>query len=91
MPTSYTIGSRTLAITKPFAAMSIEELLDTLPDCDSGVISQHWLPAMRMQIEQMINVLNEAGDLQIETGVDQVNLNNASDVILGNLHPLTFI
>ena len=80
MPTSYTIGSRgTPAITKPLAVMTIEELLDTLPKCDSTIISQHWLPAMRMQLEKMVSVLNEAGNLQIERSVEQVDLNNVSN------------
>jgi hypothetical protein len=71
--------------------MTIEELLDTLPDCDSGVISQNWLPAMRMQIEKMIGVLNEAGNLQIESSVDQVTLNSVSETAPGFFWPLTFI
>ncbi|KIW68974.1 hypothetical protein PV04_04882 [Phialophora macrospora] len=89
MPTSYTIGSRAPATTKPFAVMTIEELLDTLPDCDSGVISQHWLPAMRMQIEKMIGVLNEAGNLQIESSVDQITLNSVLRTFSDQMRAIT--
>ncbi|ETI24925.1 hypothetical protein G647_04295 [Cladophialophora carrionii CBS 160.54] len=89
MPTSYTIGGRTPAITKPFAVMTIEELLDTLPDCDSGIISQHWLPAMRLQIEKMIGVLNEAGNLQMESSVDQVTLNSVLKTFSDQMRAIT--
>jgi predicted proteasome-type protease len=37
---------------------------------------------MRIQIEKMINVLNEAGNLQIDRSVDQVTLHNVSDSTL---------
>lgn len=83
MPTSYTIKSRASpAITRPFAVMTIEELLDTLPGCHSDIISQHWLPAMRMQLEKMVSVLNEAGNLQLENSVEQVNFNGVSNAVI---------
>ncbi|OAG34623.1 hypothetical protein AYO21_11219 [Fonsecaea monophora] len=75
----YTIGSRApagLQSTRPFTAMTIEELLDKLPDCDHVTISQHWLPAMRSQLQKMTALLNEACNLKLESSVDQVNLSS---------------
>ncbi|EXJ60247.1 hypothetical protein A1O7_04399 [Cladophialophora yegresii CBS 114405] len=69
--------------------MTIEELLNTLPDCDSGMISQHWLPAMRLQIEKMIGVLNEASNLQIESSVDQVTLNSVLKTFSDQMRAIT--
>ncbi|KIY03131.1 uncharacterized protein Z520_01598 [Fonsecaea multimorphosa CBS 102226] len=84
---SYTIGSRVPAdahITQPFTAMTIEELLDKLPECDHVTISQHWLPAMRNHLQQMTSLLNEACDLKLESSVSQVNLSSVRGAIFGD-------
>ena len=88
MPATYTIGSRAPVITKPLAVMTVEELLDNLAGCDSKTIIEQWLPAMRMQLENMIKVLSDAGNLQIERSINQVslsNVNNTTTMILYRL------
>ncbi|OAP65398.1 hypothetical protein AYL99_01370 [Fonsecaea erecta] len=84
---SYTIGSRVpadLQITQPFTAMTIEAMLDKLPECDHVTISRHWLPAMRSQLQQMTSLLNEACNLKLESSVHQA-LKSFSD----QLHLIT--
>ena len=79
MPSSYTIGSRLpTVVVNPYAVMGHDELLDTLPGCDTKVIYHHWIPAMRNQIGRMMNALLEADKLQVDRGVDEITMNNVS-------------
>ncbi|EXJ88935.1 hypothetical protein A1O3_01999 [Capronia epimyces CBS 606.96] len=66
---AYVIGSRP---TKPLSAMSIEELLDYLPDCSPSAVTQVWLPAVRAQFQKMIALLNDVGELKIESSLNQI-------------------
>ncbi|KIW27994.1 uncharacterized protein PV07_07686 [Cladophialophora immunda] len=89
---SYTIGSRAPAdpqITQPFAAMTIEELLEKLPECDHVAVSQHWLPAMRGQLQKMTTLLNEACNLKLESSVNQVTLSSALKSFSDHLRLIT--
>ena len=77
MPT-YIISNRNphdTQISKPFSAMEIEELLRQLRRCNTLTIDQLWLPAMRDQIQHMAQLLNEAGEMRIESSVNEVVLN----------------
>ncbi|KIV82123.1 hypothetical protein PV11_04253 [Exophiala sideris] len=77
MPT-YIIGNRNphdAQISKPFSAMDIEELLRQLPRCNALMIDQFWLPAMQAQIQNMAQLLNDAGEMKIESSVNEVVLN----------------
>ena len=76
MPT-YIIGNRLTEgpqISKPFSAMNIEELLTVLPECNSLVVAQLWIPAARAQFQRMIALLNEAGEIKLGSSLDQVAL-----------------
>ncbi|EXJ94605.1 hypothetical protein A1O1_03001 [Capronia coronata CBS 617.96] len=72
----YVIGSRAdegdSSITKPLSAMSIDELLDSLPECNPSVVTQLWLPAVRAQFQKMIDLLNDVGELKIESSLNQI-------------------
>ncbi|KAI1625546.1 hypothetical protein EDD37DRAFT_607143 [Exophiala viscosa] len=77
MPT-YTISNRNphdAHISKPFSAMDIEELLQQLPRCNALTTNQLWLPAMRTQIQNMAQLLHDAGEMKIESSVNEVVLN----------------
>ncbi|EXJ73646.1 uncharacterized protein A1O5_03408 [Cladophialophora psammophila CBS 110553] len=64
--------------------MAVEELLDKLPECDHVTISQHWLPAMRSHLQKMTTLLHQAGNLKLESSVNQVTLNSVRNAIFGN-------
>lgn len=76
MPT-YTIGQRAAResqISKPFTAMTTDELLNLLPDCDSATISEQWIPALRTQFRKLIALLIEASELKLDSILNQNNL-----------------
>lgn len=84
MPT-YIIGSRNTQdaqISKPFSAMSIEELLEQLPHCNAWMINQLWLPAIRVHIEKMAQLLDDAGQMKIESSINEISLNKVMGFIL---------
>jgi hypothetical protein len=79
----YTIGNggpsiSALQILKPFASMTVEELLDSLAGCDQFTIVSQWLPALRVQIGQMTSLLTQAAEMQVDASVDQVTMNLVS-------------
>lgn len=76
MPT-YVIGNRNVRgaqITKPFSAMNADELLQCLPECNPSTVSQLWLPAIRIELQKMIDLLNDAGEMKIDSSLDQIAL-----------------
>jgi hypothetical protein len=81
MPTTtFIVGSHNLnrqnsRITLPFSAMNPEQLLGCLTNCNLATISQLWLPAMRIQIQKMVALLHDAGEIKLETSLNQIALN----------------
>ncbi|KAJ9603562.1 hypothetical protein H2200_011748 [Cladophialophora chaetospira] len=74
------------AITKPIAAMSVEELLGIVHTCDSATLAQHWVPAMRVHLDNVVKLLNQAGGPQTESSIHQLNLTNALTNFQTQLH-----
>ncbi|KIW11517.1 hypothetical protein PV08_10818 [Exophiala spinifera] len=76
---SYTIGSRNVPesrITKPFTAMTVEELLDYLPQCkNSDTVKELWLPALRIHMDKMAALILDATEIKVDEGLDQITLN----------------
>lgn len=88
MPNTYTIGSRVpmnTQVTRPFSAMTIEDLLDRLLECDRLTVSQQWLPAMRIQFQKMVSLLNDAGQVKLESSINQIALTNVRKT-LSDIH-----
>ncbi|KAJ4508439.1 hypothetical protein HRR78_006305 [Exophiala dermatitidis] len=74
---AYVIENRAtedLKITKPLSAMSMEELLEYLPQCNPSMITHFWLPAVRAQLQKMTSLLNDVGELKIESSLGQIAL-----------------
>ncbi|KAK5261777.1 hypothetical protein LTR40_001628 [Exophiala xenobiotica] len=78
MPT-YIIGSRNVQdvrITKPFSAMTIEELLGYLPKCNNPTtITELWLPAIRTQIQKLAELLEDAAEMKVDESLNQIAIN----------------
>lgn len=49
--------------TKPFTAMSVEELLQCLPKLSSDVIANHWIPAMEQKLLEIKIMLKQATEI----------------------------
>ena len=54
--------------------MNIEELLNVLPECNNLTVAQLWVPAARAQFQRMIALLNDAGEIKLDSSLDQVTL-----------------
>ena len=46
-PTNGAIAGSSTLVSKPFTAMTIEELFESLPKCNASAIMHTWIPAMR--------------------------------------------
>ncbi|KAJ9637993.1 hypothetical protein H2204_004583 [Knufia peltigerae] len=75
---SYTIGNRNAQeprITKPFTAMTVEELLDYLPQCkNNATVKDLWLPAMWNHIDKMAELILDATEIKVDDGLYQINI-----------------
>lgn len=80
---TYIIGNRHVQearITKPFSAMTIEELLDYLPQCNNPTtITQLWLPAIRTQIQKLAELLEDAADMKVDESLNQIAINQVQE------------
>lgn len=56
---------------KPFTAMSAEELLQCLPELNMSVISHSWLPAMENELKKIKELLQDAAEVRLQS---QANL-----------------
>jgi hypothetical protein len=61
-------------VSKPFAAMSIEELFEALPKCNSFAITQMWLPAMQNQYSALKSLLQEAAEVKLHSSRELTNI-----------------
>lgn len=75
---SYTIGNRNAQeprITKPFTAMTVEELLDYLLQCkNNATVKDLWLPAMRNHVDKMAELILDATEIKVDDGLYQINI-----------------
>jgi hypothetical protein len=66
------------SVSKPFSAMSIEELLISLPSCDSNTITRIWMPEMQNKCRNMKEVLQKAHDNHALSNTELRNIGEAS-------------
>lgn len=77
----YMIGSHSAedpGISQPFSAMSLEDLLEHVPEGNPAALTQLWLPAIRAQFQRMIGLLNEVSELKIESSLEQIAFHKVS-------------
>lgn len=63
---------------KPFTAMSVEELMQCLPDLTMSVVSHNWVPAMEGELKRIKSLLQEAAEVRLESQTDMKNFGNVS-------------
>ena len=61
-------------ITKPFSAMSMEDLLKCLPSLCEPTISGMWVPAMQAQVRNVKDLLQEASQMKLNANLDHVGV-----------------
>jgi hypothetical protein len=77
-PKSYVIGSGAPPISKPLGSMTLDELVSTLPNLNTGAVVNHWIPALRVHIDSWRKFIEGAMENAIDNGVDSIELHNVS-------------
>ncbi|KAK5049582.1 hypothetical protein LTR84_004511 [Exophiala bonariae] len=54
-------------ITKPLTAMNLEELLECLPKLDTTTVSDLWLPAVRVHLQEVTSLFHDACQIKLDT------------------------
>jgi hypothetical protein len=55
-------GHKSSGVSKPFSAMTIEELLSSLHGCDSSTVARVWLPEMQKRCSQLKDTMQKSED-----------------------------
>ncbi len=76
-------------VSKPFSAMSIEELLAGLPKCDSNTIARVWLPEMQKKCSHMKQLLQRSQECAVAPDSELKSIGNVSLAVLHHTHILT--
>lgn len=74
-------------ITKPLTAMSLEGLLECLPQLDITTVSELWLPAVRLHLQEVTSLFHDACQLRLDALHQETISNNVSILYL----PLLFL
>lgn len=69
-------------ITKPLTAMSLEELLECLPQLDITTVSELWLPAVRLHLQEVTSLFHDACQLKLDALHQETISNNVSILYL---------
>jgi hypothetical protein len=55
---------------KPFTAMSAEELMECLPELNMSVVNHSWVPAMEKELKRIKALLQNAAEAQLQSQAD---------------------
>lgn len=55
---------------KPFKAMTAEELMECLPELSMSVVSHHWVPAMENELKKIKILLQEAAEARLQSHIE---------------------
>ncbi len=75
---------------KPFTAMTVEELMQCLPELNMSTVSHSWVPAMEGELKRIKALLQEAAELRLQSQARFENFGGVSLKSYECLSPTNF-